>query len=85
VETVDLGHMIELEEYFVPTDISDPDDDVFDADNDPHGGHRAIYIERLKMREKEIFEMQSNRTSLYSVIWGQLSSESEEKVKQADD
>jgi len=76
-----LGHMIELEEYFVPPDISDPNPNAFDQYNDPLGGLRVIYIERL-MRggEKVIYEMQSNRTALYSVIWGQLSSESDEKV-----
>ena len=81
----DLGHMIELEEYFLPPDIDVPERDAFDEHNDPHGGHSAIYVERLKMREKAIYEMERNRTSLYAVIWGQLSSESEEAVKQADD
>jgi len=71
----DLGHMIELEEYFIPPQVPDPD--FFDQYNDPHGGLRATYIERLKLHEKAINEMQSNRTALYSVIWGQLSSESE--------
>jgi hypothetical protein len=81
----DLGHMIELEDYYVPPLIADPDMDAFDDYNDPHGAHRAIYVERLKMREKAVFEMECNRTSLYAVIWGQLSSESEEAVKQAED
>lgn len=81
----DLGHMIELEDYYVPPEVEEPDADAFDEYNDPHGAKRAIYVERLKMREKAIYEMERNRTSLYAVIWGQLSSESEEAVKQADD
>lgn len=64
----DLGHMIELEEYYVPPEIPDPDEDAFDEHHDPHGALRAIYIERMKMREKAIYEMERNRTSLYSVI-----------------
>ena len=78
--------MIELEEHYVPQEIPEPDADAFDEYNDPHGTRRTIYVERLStMREKAIYEMESNRTSLYAVIWGQLSSESEEAVKQAED
>jgi len=77
----DLGKMIELEEYYEPPVIPLPDDDAFDLDNDPHGTRKTIYLERVKMREKLVYEMESNRTSLYAVIWGQLSSESEEVVK----
>jgi hypothetical protein len=80
----DLGHMIELEKYYEPPEIPDPDDDAFDQVNDPHGAYKAIYVEKLKMREKKIEEMAGNRTALYAVIWGQLSSESEEAVKQAN-
>jgi len=79
----DLGHMIELEDYYSPPEIPEPGHNAFDEIHDPHGVNKALYVEKLKMREKSIHEMACNRTALYAVIWGQLSSESEEAVKQA--
>jgi len=77
--------MIELEDYYVPPEVEEPEADAFDKFNDPHGAHLAICVEKMKLREKAIYEMQLNRTSLYAVIWSQLSSESEEVIKQAED
>ena len=42
---------------------------------------RAMVIEKVKARERRIMAMLENRTPLFAVIWGQLSPESEEKIR----
>jgi len=78
----DLGEMIELEQYYVPTAIQIPPAEEFEEANDPGGLKQQLLSEQIKQRQRIISEMEQNRPALYAVIWGQHSYESEEAIKQ---
>jgi len=74
--------MIELEQYYVPPAIHIPPAEEFEEANDPGGFKKLLLSEQIKQRQRIISEMEQNRPALYAVIWGQLSYESEEAIKQ---
>jgi len=77
-----LGHLIELDKYWEPDPISPPSVEEYSDRNDPLGLKKADLMETVKARRRHIEEMKSKHSSFFAVLYGQLSSESEEKVKQ---
>ena len=81
-EYKDLGRIIDTLEYYVPPDVVIPAE-VLTPETDP-GGFKAHAIRaQVTERFKYITAMESNRSSLYSVILGQLSTESTARIKQS--
>ena len=78
-----LGKLIETYEYFVPEHIVFDEEDIAEA-VDPHGFRKAVIIEEYKERTRERMKMKAQQPALFAVIWGQLSSESEERVRQVN-
>jgi len=76
-----LGHLIESNEYWEPPPIDIPNNDIFSLEEDPHGFIKSDFLERIKSRRRQIEDMKAKRASFYAVLFGQLSPESEEKVK----
>jgi hypothetical protein len=54
--------------------------DPLSAANDPYGAEKARYIERVRLREKQIQEYQSNYTAIFYDLWSNMSHESRAKV-----
>lgn len=82
-----LGTLFRTMNYYVPPQIEEGIHYVvedFDAENDPLGLHRATLLEEMKARTKAIIEMESKRTALFAVVWGQISQESEQVIMQHD-
>ena len=80
-EYKDLGRMIELEEYYVPPEVVIPPPEELTPEADP-GGFKAHDVRaQIAERRKAIASMESNRTALYSVILGQLSTESKARLR----
>jgi len=77
-----LGLLVESGEYWEPPKLSF-DDTGFSTENDPFGFILEDFKEQIKLRRRLIEEMKSNRVQMYATIWGQLSPESEDKIKQS--
>ena len=54
----------------------------YEEDADPVGVLKHITFERFKIREQEEADMRKKKPQLFATIWGQLSRESEEKIRQ---
>jgi len=78
-----LGKLIETLKYYVPEHIEFEEEDIAEAE-DPHGFRKAVIMEEFKERTREMAKMKTQRPALFAVIWGQLSTESEERVRQTD-
>ena len=79
-----LGHLIELGRYWDPPEIEMPNRDDFNEYEDPFGLRRADLLEQVKARRRLIEDMKAKRASFFAALYGQLSPESEEKVKQCE-
>ena len=77
----DLGRMIEMEEYYVPPEIEIPPAEDLTPENDPLGFLAHDIRTQVAERRKLMASMQANRSALYSVILGQLSTESKARIK----
>jgi hypothetical protein len=73
-EIIETGAMPEIPEVERPSDE--------DLDNDPHGLVKDEYRDKVKTRSARIDAMQKNIKPMFATIYGQLSDESEDKVKQ---
>lgn len=78
----DLGLLIENEQYYVPEEIEIPDADTFSAENDPGGFKAHHYKTLIAERCKLMRSMENKRLQLFSVILGQLSTESKTRIRQ---
>ena len=76
----DLGRIIDELQYYEPPPVAYDTRELAEA-KDPGGVKRAMVIEKVKARERRIMAMLEDRTPLFAVIWGQLSPESEEKIR----
>ena len=78
-----LGKIIEQGEYYLAPPIPPltQDEKAEDTANDDDM-HRILRLERAKARSREQDAQQAQRPALYATIWGQLSSESEQKIQQ---
>jgi len=76
--------VVELDEYWEPPEIDYPDAFLLSKTADPHGFLKEDVKEQIKARRHTIEKMKSNRAQLFATIWGQLSAESEEKVRQVN-
>ena len=76
----DLGRIIDDLQYYEPPPVAYDTRELAEA-KDPGGVKRAMVIEKVKARERRIMAMLEDRTPLFAVIWGQLSPESEEKIR----
>jgi len=77
-----VGHLIELDKYWEPDPIPAPIVEEYSDRNEPLGLKKADLMETVEARCRHIEEMKSKHSSFFAVLYGQLSSESEEKVKQ---
>jgi len=77
------GMFIRNDEYYEPPKIKEPT--VQDSEYGPRKERIqwSIYESELKARMKLIAKYKEERTQMYQVIWGQLSNESKEKVRQS--
>jgi len=76
------GTFISRDEYYVPPDVVEPD-----ADDGPHAGRAdralwALYESEIKARAKMMNKHYQERTQMYQILWGQLSNDSKEKIRQ---
>jgi hypothetical protein len=74
-----LGTLFNNMQYYTPPLIEEAVHYVvedFDPENDPLGLHKATLLEEMKARTKLVVDMQTKRTALFAVVWGQLSQES---------
>jgi hypothetical protein len=80
----DLGRTIQTgEEHEYPA-IEVPADETLGAEADPHGFTKAMYLEEVKSRKKKVEAFEKNKLPMYATIYGQLSKESKEKIKEDD-
>jgi len=79
---VELGLVVELDEYWEPPEIEFPDAFLLSKAADPHGFLKEDVKEQIKARRHFIERMKSSRVQLFATIWSQLSVESEKKIKQ---
>jgi hypothetical protein len=73
-EIIETGVMPEYEEIERPTDEA--------LDNDPYGLVKEEYRDKVKARNIRTEAMHKNTKPMFATIYGQLSDESEDKVKQ---
>jgi hypothetical protein len=78
----ELGLIFQTGEYWEPEELEPPDADELSEENDPYGFARATYLERLKARSRVLESRKNDRMSLFGVIWGNLSTESRDKIKE---
>ena len=76
----DLGEIIETGEMPELEEIERPDDE--DLADDPYGLIKDAYRDKVKARDRRLEEMRKNLKPMYAAIYGQLSEESEDKIKQ---
>jgi hypothetical protein len=76
-----LGRLIQDEKYYVPPPIDLAD---YDLANDPHDVEKARLREAHKRRDKEIADMEVEKTGMYAYIFSKLSKESQDEVQGAD-
>ena len=62
--------------------IPDYDDDAFSPDNDPGGFVQESLRELNKFRTRKIEKMREDRTKAYATLWGNMSAESKDKVRE---
>jgi len=72
-----LGRLIMDEVYYVPAKV---DTALFDLTNDPHEIEEGRLKEALKRRDKEIDDMNIDRTSMYAYLLSKLSKESLDEI-----
>jgi hypothetical protein len=73
-----LGRLIHDEVYYTPPPI---DIKTFNLSNDPHNVEKTRLKEAYKRRDKEIADMDVDRTSMYAYIISKLSKESFDEVQ----
>jgi hypothetical protein len=73
-----LGRLIQDEKYYEPPVINHSD---YDLVNDPHEIERTRLKEAYKRRDKEVGDMQVDRTSMYAYIISKLSKESLDEIQ----
>lgn len=78
-----LGHFLRTNEYYVPPAIVQGEAYGEEDIEDPV--IHATLMEEVKSRAKEIHDMKANRTRLHAVMMGQLSEESEAKIREHPD
>ena len=76
------GTFITRDDYYLPPEVMEPD-----ADDGPHAGRGdralwALYESEIKARAKMINKHYQERTQMYQILWGQLSNDSKEKIRQ---
>ena len=75
---MNLGHLIHDEDYYTPPAI---DICAYILASDPHDVEKTRLRKAYKRRDKEIADMQVNRTSMYAYIISKLSKESLDEVQ----
>jgi len=76
------GTFIDRDDYYIPQEVIEPD-----ADDGPNAGRAdralwSLYESEIKARAKMISKHYQERTQMYQIVWGQLSNDSKEKVRQ---
>jgi len=77
-----LGRLIQDETYYVPPAI---DPKTYDLANDPHEIEKTRLREAYKRRDKEVADMEIDKTSMFAYIISKLSKESLDEVQGAKD
>ena len=78
-----LASFFRTNQYFVPQPMEGAfDEEDIDEENDPHGLVRAQLIEETRLRVRLIVKMNNDKPALFAVMWGQLSTESEQVIMQ---
>ena len=80
-----LASFFRTEQYFVPPPIQEGvqyELEELEPDQDPFGLRRSEIVNEISNRLKHIDKANSQKPSLFSVIWGQLSPASEQMVMQ---
>jgi hypothetical protein len=75
-----LGRLIKTRAYYDPQ-IVEPLPEPVDRTSVEY----ELYKEECKARAREMKDMAADRPRLYAAIWGQLSLESKDKVREAPD
>jgi hypothetical protein len=77
-----LSSLLETNVYYVPEMVVVPEPETLTPANDPHGVAVDAFRDKCKSRRRQVQAMEDDRIKLFSTIYGQLSIESEERLKQ---
>lgn len=83
-EYKELGKIFDDDEYWEPPEVEIPAV-AWNNVNDPMRMHREELKVQVQQRTNKIEKLKDNRSSVYAVIWGNMSKESQDKVKEYAD